>query len=69
MRMHRFVIDSPKRITVTVQVEVVYDSDQYIDDADAAQEALYIVAHAATDEREEYMHFESATLIGHMLSN
>ncbi len=63
--MHRFVIDSPKRITVTVQVEVVYDSDQYIDDAEAAQEARYIVAHAASDERDEYMHFESAVLMGH----
>ena len=67
--MHRFVIESPKRITVTVQVEVVYDSDQYLDDAEAAQEALYIVAHAATDERDEYMHFESTALIFHTPSN
>lgn len=67
--MHRFVIESPKRITVTVQVELVYDSDQYIDDAEAAQEALYIVAHAATDERDEYMHFKSAALICHTPSN
>lgn len=67
--MHRFVIDSPKRITVTVQVEVEYDSDQCMDDADAAQEALYLVAHAATDERDEYMHFASASLIGHTLSS
>lgn len=67
--MHRFVIDSPNRITVTIQVQVVYDSDQYVNDIDAAEEALYIVAHAASAERDEYMHFESATLIGHTLSN
>jgi hypothetical protein len=67
--MDRFVIDSPKQITVVVQIEVVYDPDQYIDEAEAAQEALHIVAHAATDERDEYMHFESTTLIAHTLSN
>ena len=61
--MQRFVIENPGTITVTFTVEVLYDVDQYGDAEYAAEEVQEIVQNAARDDKDEYMHFGSVTLV------
>ena len=62
--MHRFVIESPESVTITVQVDVIYDPNQYMDQDEAAQDARDMIFNAGSDERNEYLQFERTVLIG-----
>jgi hypothetical protein len=63
--MQRFIINAPKRLTVTVQVEITYDSDQYDDDVIAAEEVRDIISNATQESWDEYLHIEDTTLLSY----
>ena len=61
--MHRFVIEDPGTITVLIRVKARFDSNQYHTPDFASEEVAYIVEHATSDQRDEYMHFENVELV------
>lgn len=63
--MDKFEIGTPERLTVTFDIEVVYDSSQFRDESDLIFDVLEIVWHADWKERNECLRFEEVTYIKH----
>ncbi len=52
-------IQNGKTITVLMEVEVRYDSEQYEDARDAADELVHIIENATDEDWDEYLHIKN----------
>ena len=63
--MDKFEIGTPERLTVTFDIEVVYDSSQFRGARDLIFDVFEIVWHADWKERNECLRFVEVTYIKH----
>ena len=60
--MHEHGIPSPKKVAITFEIEIIYNSSEYEDTSDVLADVYEIVSNAARH-GDVYLHFNEVTLI------
>lgn len=63
--MNRIHLSNKKTLNVVLELEVVYDGDEYDRPALAAEEAKFIVENATDEQWDEFLHIKAVRLRGH----